>query len=164
MFTAEALSPDQFRSVYPLIRQVVPALTLNQWLRFARMEASPRRGGGIIAVRRTARDFPCGLFCYRVENDLEHGRVLVAEHIVALDLLDPDAVLKALVAEIESLGTRLGCTAVRSVLHHRADHVAGGLSAAGHTLEGEMLVKSLIGAGTPLRFPLRREVAHTAHG
>lgn len=143
MFTVETLTPDQFRSVYPLIRQVAPGLTLHQWLRFARQASSNRRGGGIVAIRRRTRAFPCGLFCYRVEQDLERGRVLVAEHFVALDLLDPQAVLQALVTELEALGNRLGCTAVRSLVHQPEKQVAGGLSAAGHSPDGEVLVKDL---------------------
>jgi hypothetical protein len=144
-FTVETLRPDQIRSVYPLIRATMPAIDLQAWVRFARQLTPQRRSGqsGIVAARRAGRDYPCGLFCYRVDNDLEHGRVLIAEHFVAVDLLDPAGVLDALVAELEALGKRLGCTAIRSVVHGGEEDVAGGLSAAGHALEGELLLKSL---------------------
>ena len=52
---------------------------------------------GIVAASRKGRTFPSGLFCYRVEDDLTLGRVIVADHFVAVDLLDPGAVLAALV-------------------------------------------------------------------
>jgi hypothetical protein len=144
-FIAENLRPDQIRSVYPLIRETTPTISLQAWMRFARQLTATRRAGqsGIVAVRRVGRDFPCGLFCYRVDNDLEHGRVLIAEHFVAVDLLDPKAVLAALVEELEALARRLGCTAIRSVVHGSELAVAGGLSAAGHTPEGELLLKPL---------------------
>ncbi len=147
-FTVETLRPDQLRSVYPLIRESMPNIDLAGWQRFARQLTSNRRTGqsGIVAARREGRDFPCGLFCYRVDNDLEHGRVLIAEHFVAVDLLDPRAVLAALVEELEALAKRLGCTAIRSVVHGNEAVVAGGLSAAGHAPEGELLFKPLASA------------------
>jgi hypothetical protein len=151
-FTVEALRPDQLRAVYPLIREAVPDLTLPAWLRFARPLTAPRRAAhsGIVAARRTGRVHPGGLFCYRVDRDLERGKILIAERFVAVDLLDPKAVLTALVAELEGLGTRLGCGAVRSVVHRvQADGVSGNLTAAGHAPEGTLLLKSLLAATVP---------------
>ena len=70
----------------------------------------PRRGGqcGIVAARREGRAFPCGLFCYRVEDDLKLGKVLIADHFVAVDLLDPASVLTALVEELDGSGEASG--------------------------------------------------------
>ena len=87
----ELLSREQIRSVYPLIREAFATIDLSTWLRFARQLTGPRRAGqcGIVTVRREARTFPCGLFCYRVEDDLKLGKVLTADHFVAVDLLDP---------------------------------------------------------------------------
>jgi hypothetical protein len=138
----QMLAPDQIRSVYPLIRQVVPTLDLPAWQRFARTVLNPRRPelGGIVVATRPPRPFPCGLFCYRQEHDLTRGKILVAEHFVALDLLDPDHVLAALVNELESLARRFGCEAVRSVVHGSAPDVAGGLAAAGHQPETKLLL------------------------
>ena len=144
-FTITTLAQDEARSVFPLIREAVPGLELAAWLRFAR-QLTLVRGvhiGGIVVARRTGRAFPNGLFCYRIDQDLELGRVLVAEHFVAVDLLDPPAVLAALVVELESLGRRFDCVAVRSVVHSADGAVAGGLSAAGHRPEGSLLFKPL---------------------
>ncbi len=146
-FIIEVLSRDQIRAVYPLVREAFPTLDLSAWLRFARQLTGPRRGGqcGIISARREARTFPSGLFCYRVEDDLKLGKVLVADHFVAVDLLDPAAVLTALVEELDSLAKRLGCHAVRSLVHGGAADVEGGLYAAGHRPEGaSLLLKRLL--------------------
>jgi hypothetical protein len=146
-FIIELLSRDQIRSVYPLIREAVATIDLTTWLRFARHLTGPRRAGqcGIVTVRREGRTFPCGLFCYRVEEDLKLGKVLTADHLVAVDLLDPGAVLAALVAELDVLAKRLGCHAVRSIVHGGAPTVAGGLYAAGHRPEGAApLLKKLL--------------------
>jgi hypothetical protein len=141
-FFVEPLARDQIRAVYPLIREAIPGLGLADWLRFAQGVTSPRRGqAGIIVARRQGHDFPSGLFCYRVDPDPALGKVLVAEHFVAVDLLHPDDVLAALVAELDALGQRLGCKAVRSIVHGEA--VEGGLAQAGHATIGSILGKVL---------------------
>ena len=142
----DLLSKDQIRSVYPLIREAVATIDLASWLRFARQFTGSRRRGhcGIVTVRREARTFPCGLFCYRVDDDLNLGKVLTADHFVAVDVLDPGGVLAALVEELDVLAKRLGCQAVRSLVHGGAPAVAGGLYAAGHRPEGAVpLLKRL---------------------
>ena len=146
--TIELLAPDQLRSAYPLIREALPSLDLAGWLRFTRQTAAARRAGraGVVAARRIGRPYPCGLFCYRVDQDLEKGRVLIAEHFVAVDLLEPAAVLAALVAELDRLGARLGCNAVRSIVHGTAVEVSGGLTKAGHIAAGTFLCKPLLDA------------------
>jgi hypothetical protein len=150
-FVIDLLSRDQIRSVYPLIREAVGTIELATWLRFARQLTGPNRTGqcGIVTVRREARTFPCGLFCYRVEDDLNLGKVLTADHFVAVDLLDPGVVLAALVEELDVLAKRLGCQAVRSLVHSSASTVADGLYAAGHCPdEGTTLLKKLlVGSG-----------------
>jgi hypothetical protein len=144
-FVIGVLGRDQIRAVYPLIREAVPSLDLAAWLRFARQLTGARAGQcGIVTARREGRAFPCGVFCYRVEEDLRRGRTLVADHFVALDLLDPGAVVAALVEELDRLGERLGCQAVVSVVHGGTPGVADELRAAGHQPEAELLLKELL--------------------
>ncbi|MFI4982912.1 MAG: hypothetical protein ACHQIO_21385 [Nevskiales bacterium] len=145
-FIIDGLSRDQVRSVYPLIREAVPTLDLPSWLRFARQLTGSRRVGqcGIIVARREGRTFPCGLFCYRVAEDLKLGKTLVADHFVAVDLLEPGAVVAALVEALDGLAKRLGCQAVRSVVHGGASEVADELRAAGHQPEASLLLKELL--------------------
>lgn len=152
-FITRALSRDQLRSVYPLIREAVPTIDLATWLRFARLLAAPRRAGqcGIIVARRKGREFPSGLFCYRVDDDLQLGKVLIAEHFVAVDLLDPGAVLGALVEELDALAKRLGCMAVRSVVHGGTSEIEDGLYPAGHRPEGALLLKRFLQASQGTR-------------
>ncbi|HEY1932083.1 MAG TPA: hypothetical protein VGG99_08730 [Acetobacteraceae bacterium] len=143
-FIVQPLTRDELRAVYPLIREAMPSIGLTAWLAFARPLLGRRATQtGIIAARRAGRAFPCGLFCYRVDSDLANGRMLIAEHFVAVDLLDPKAVLAALVAELDALGQRLGCDAVRSVVHAQEPTIAGGLVAAGHAPEASLMLKPL---------------------
>jgi hypothetical protein len=143
-FTVRALAPEQVLSVYPLIREAMPEVALAVWTDFARRVTGRRsHSAGIMAAWREGRSFPCGLFCYRVDKTLAQGKVLIAEYFVAVDLLDPKGVLAALVAELDALGRRLGCNAVRSVVHGGEQEVAGGLVAAGHAPEASLLLKAL---------------------
>jgi hypothetical protein len=145
-FTVRALTRDEILSVFPLIREVMPDVALGGWTEFARRIMGRRRtSAGIMAAWREGRSFPCGLFCYRVDQTLANGKVLIAEHFVAVDLLEPKAVLAALVEELEALGRRLECNAVRSVVHGGEQEVAGGLVAAGHAPDASMLLKALAG-------------------
>src|SRR4051812_22342301 len=154
-FTVEPLSRDQIRAVYPLIREAIRGLSLSAWLRFAQSalggtnSAGARRNAnsGIIVARRESHGFPCGLFCYRVDPDPALGKILVAEHFVAVDLLHPADVLAALVEELDALGKRLGCKAVRGIVHR--PEIEGGLASAGHSMVGSILGKSLAETGAP---------------
>jgi len=139
----EMLAPEQIRAAYPLLRQAVPGLTLGAWLRMAPRVANPKRRGetGIVIARRQGRPFPCGLFCYRMSRDLEHGAVLVADCFVGLDIVGPEDVLQALIAELDALARRLRCKAVHSVVRNGWPELARGLSAAGHRPESATFCK-----------------------
>jgi len=151
-FTVRALAPDEILSVYPLIRETMRGISLAVWTDFARRLTSRRlHNAGIMAAWREGRPFPCGLFCYRVDATLGQGRVLIAEYFVAIDLLDPKGVLDALVAELDDLGQRLACNAVRSLVHGGEPALAVGLAAAGHEPEGSLLLKALATRAAPRR-------------
>ena len=76
-----------------------------------------------------------------------HGPTLVAEHIVALDLLDPAPVMRALIEELDRLAKELDCSAIRAMVLGQESLVATGLRAAGHRPEGATLWKRLLGEG-----------------
>ena len=141
----EDLSPDSARTVFPLLREAVPGLTLAGWLRFARRVGSPKQAlrAGIVVVRRAPRPMPCGLFIWRRDDDLEHGAVLVAEHLVAIDLLDPAPVMAALVRELEALAKRLGCGGIRTMMIRPDAPIAAQLLAAGHAKQGGAMFKPM---------------------
>jgi hypothetical protein len=146
-FTCHNLAPGEVGTVFPLMREAVPGLALKTWRQFARRFNAPRRAAhcGIIVVRRQPRPMPCGLFVYRREDDLAHGPTLVAEHIVALDLLDPAPVMRALIEELDRLAKGMGCSAIRAMVLGQESLVATGLREAGHHPEGATVWKRLLG-------------------
>jgi hypothetical protein len=152
-FTCHNLAPGEAATVFPLMREAVPGLELKTWLRFARRINTPRRAAqcGIMVVRRLARPMPCGLFVYRREDDLAHGPTLVAEHLVAVDLLDPAPVMRALIDELDQVAQELGCSAIRAMVLGQESLVATGLREAGHRPESATVWKRLLGESTGRR-------------
>jgi hypothetical protein len=63
--------------------------------------------------------------------------------MVAVDVLDAESVMSALVKELESLAERLGCSAIRTMVLGQATLAAAGLYAAGHRPEGATLWKPI---------------------
>ena len=152
-FTCHHLLPGEAATLFPLMREAVPGLELKTWLRFTRRIDTPRRAAqcGIIVVQRRARPMPCGLFVYHREEDLTHGPTLVAEHLVALDLLDPAPVIRALIGELDRLAKELGCSAIRALVLGQESLVATELREAGHRPEGATLWKWSLGDDNGLR-------------
>jgi hypothetical protein len=127
------LTPEMFHPAYPLVRAAAPGISLAEWLRFARRATSPGRAKreGVAAARRAGQRFPSGLCCWRCDPDLAHGQILTAEHVIALDILDPAPVLDALLKELERVAARLHCGAVRSVVQPGAEALSARLLAVG---------------------------------
>lgn len=150
-FTTRSVLPDQVRTVYPLVRQTMPGLDLKAWVTFAQRIAHPRRAaqGGIVAVTRRGREMPCGMFLYRCEKQLAAGAVLEAEHFVAMDVLDAEPVMQALIVELDALAERLGCTTIRVLVPGEDSLLRAGLQAAGHRPRAVALVKPVDGPAEP---------------
>lgn len=144
-FIVERLVVDRIPLAYPLIRQVAPGMDLRRWARFAKATASDREAAnaGILVARRPQHSYPCGMVCYRRDNDPTHGAVLTAEYLVALDIVDPSGAVDALMARLEQVARDLGCGAVRALVLGASPAATEELLAAGHCRQGTMLMKVL---------------------
>jgi len=142
-FIVAPLTAAEFHAAYPLVRAVAPRVSLADWLRFARRATARGRSRreGVTTIRHEGRRHPCGLCCWRRDLDLEAGQVLTAEHIIAIDMLDPAPVIDALTTELERLAEQLGCASVRSVLHPDARTLAERLRQGGHLPAATLLSK-----------------------
>lgn len=139
------LQPDQLAIVFPLVREIMPSLTLPSWLRYARRLFSTRRSArsGMVVAMRGAESLPCGIFCWRREQDPARGEIILAEHFVAVDILDPRPVQDALLRELERMGRELGCVTVRSIIHNGSAELTTRFFEAGHRPAGALLSKDL---------------------
>jgi hypothetical protein len=138
----ESPAAADVRTLFPLMREIDPTLDLKRWLAYARPLVQRRDGrAGILVARRAGRRFPCGAVCYHLSRDLEHGVVLTAEHFITLDLLYPQAVLRALQAALEKIAIRLGCHAVRAIVRGGRSDLAEDLRRSGLGKDGIMMVR-----------------------
>ncbi len=113
----------------------------------ARSAISTLLPGAILVVGE--RDTIGGLCSYRVERDLAHGRLLNADHFLALDLFDRRAVAHALAEGVETLARQRHCTAIHTNLIRPRDTAPadGGLvdvlCTRGHRIETLGMCKPL---------------------
>jgi len=149
-FDVRRLAAEDARVAYPLLRSAEQAVPLEAWLGFVRRAVRPGTARtGIMIATRTGHRFPSGLFCYRHHADLLLGNLVTADYFVAIDILDPAPVVGAMVRALELLGERLGCDAVRSIVHTRADLMARILELYGHRRDTTNFVKHLHPALAP---------------
>lgn len=136
----ERLRPEQVLVVYPLIRAVDPAVSLQEWVRYARRVGGQRSGRcGVLVARRGKHRFPSGLVCYRMERRVFVGAVLVSEYFAVLDLLSPELIVAALVRGLDQLAVALRCRRVQFVCDSRETHIASSLKALGIRPEAVLL-------------------------
>lgn len=116
LFSVQDLRPDEAARAYPLVQSAMPGLNLARWTGFvrgitkARSRGAERRSG--IMTIRSDRGYIHGLFSYTVAPNLRHGRVLLVDNFVALDLIDPELPAKALGKVMESVALHFDCQAI----------------------------------------------------
>lgn len=139
---ASLLCETEVDQAFPLMQTICPAVDLEAWRRFAeqRLTRGADNGTGILIVRNE-QDCIVAIAAFQLSHDLIHGRILLADHFGALDIVDQDNVARALEAGLEKIARRHGCTAVHtnvaasgkkghddwlcSVLFERGHHVEG---------------------------------------
>jgi hypothetical protein len=148
-FLTRPLERDQIAQAYALLQSVDPAVTLDRWSRFAhRMIAPPRvnRPTGIMTVQ-TEAGYMCGLFVFEIVDDLRLTRTLIIRNVVAISLVQPDAIMCALLAAAESLAHLNGCAAITTLVDCGTDNwVTEQLTSNGFHQTGLVSTKVL---GTP---------------
>lgn len=116
-FSVEVLSAQRVMEVFPLVRQLVPGISLESWRRHAASVLRDRSGRhGIVLVQRSGQRFPCGLCTIRLEQDLRQGRILTAEHGVVMASFGAREAFDALVQGVHEIAAARACVAVRWLL------------------------------------------------
>ncbi len=141
----QPLTEGDIRPLFPVMREVEPLLQLSQWIDYATrmLRVKSSRPAGVLVVRRRGL-LACGAACFRPDRDLRFGLVLTIQHFVALDMLYPQVMLAALLAELEALAVRFDCVAIQSHVETRSLDTMRALSQAGHHRNGTMLTKIVV--------------------
>lgn len=82
---------------------------------------------------------------------MRFGRVLTAEHFIALTFGDGGSVLDAFLPALDAIARQAGCGAVRTVMPGTAPALLAGLAAQGHRPAGAVTIRPVAvpGRGTP---------------
>lgn len=129
-----SLPAGRIAEAYPLIRQQLPALTLDQWTAYARAltgESMPAEGG-IIACERKGRIR--GLFAWQSVPDPSHRKIMRVHHFTVLEVVHRNAATQSLIAAMHRRAEAMGCGAVRVELP-TGSFALTDFTACGHEVE-----------------------------
>ena len=112
------LTRESVVQAFPLVCNVLPQVTLKQWVGFARphmmvgWQTMPR---GLMTVQNDD-GYILGLFSFEVRDDLTETRILWANNIIVPNIPGRDVVWATLVGAIDGLAKTNRCHAVRAGL------------------------------------------------
>lgn len=109
---AVPLERDHVDLAYPLVVTLHPFLALEDWRAYAgRLISGTDASTGIVTVRNPFGTIQ-GLASYLQRPTLSSGNILQVDDLIALDLIDPDSITRALMDALAQVGLTLGCDAV----------------------------------------------------
>ncbi len=143
-FTTFALGLEDIAVVFPLVRAVGGNIELAQWRTFARriIDVPAGSASGAIGLRSPA-GYVCGLVVYRVEQDLRHGPVLAIDLFTALDLVNEERAIRALMQLADAKARELNCAATHIRIGASQKSLIPHFAAAGHSQEATLFCKAV---------------------
>lgn len=117
-FLAGPLIREHIAQAFPLISLEVPGLTIDRWQAFARarMRSEHWKGDrGILTVRNPA-GYIHGLAVYKVEDDLRHGRALMANPVVTARSAGSGEVVAVLIEAMGKVARDCDCVSIHASL------------------------------------------------
>ena len=149
---ARPLEKDAVERAYPLVRNLAPSITLERWVRFARLHIdghSAQWPRGLVTIENAA-GYILGLFGFEVRNDLVESRTLRITNIIIPNIPGRDWVWESAFAAIEGLAKENGCRAIRAEVGDELDPsdtergwVVAALGTSGYALDGVGAFKRL---------------------
>jgi hypothetical protein len=134
------LSAAEIETAFALIQALHRSQTLDNWRTFASplVDQKSLAQCGLVGVRNEV-GYLCGLFVYRVETDLAHGRAFIVDVIAALDILGAQYVIRAMMGAAQARARQLGCGITRVRVTRDQTALALCLRQNGLKLEGQVL-------------------------
>jgi len=104
------LTREGAAQAYPLVRELNGAGTLDEWLRFVERHLERGEEGGVIVCERGG--YIRGLFGWEVRQGVGDRRELLVRHFTVPGVLEPRAVVDALLDAVDMLAERLHCAEI----------------------------------------------------
>lgn len=146
------LPQDEVDRAYPLIQAALPGATIEAWRSFAAMRLGEDESSktGILYVRNE-QSYIVGLGAYMTVYDLQHGPILFADHLCAMDIVDQSSVARALLRAMERIAEQQGCYAIHTALPQSDVREAHGwitniFHERGHCIRGLQMCKLVASA------------------
>ncbi len=103
---------------YPLVRDVIPGLTVNRWVKFSRPYLAHRsldRARGVMTIQNAA-GYILALFVFEVRDDLYESRILYLDYIMIANVPGRRRIRDSAIGAAENLARLNGCRAIRAEL------------------------------------------------
>ncbi|NIX77502.1 hypothetical protein [Microvirga terricola] len=111
LFHVAPLSPKEAHLAYPLVQMFDPAVTLQDWVTFARRLARRKPGQGGLMAARDRRGVLHALFAYAVDRDRRATACLRVTDLI-VSRLPGEEVNATVLSGVQELADRLGCKSV----------------------------------------------------
>lgn len=134
---------------FPVVQTAFPHLTLGSWQDFAQemtADKSPR-DNGILEVEND-RGVILGLSAFRLMRDLQHGSILTADNLIAVDIVNRESVARALIDALEDMAKIKHCAVIHATVFDRSvrqskSWLVGMLTSRAYEIDGLRLCKTL---------------------
>lgn len=136
---------------FPLVRDLLPNVSLEQWTRFARplLGANARSPRGLMTIQNGA-SYILALFGFEVRESLVETRTLWIDNIIVPNIPGRDMIWAAIMDTAEYLARMNGCRAIRAGFADQLDPgdserlwVRLSFERSGYSLEGVQAFKRL---------------------
>lgn len=96
---------------YPLIRDLLPGVTLERWKRFVEPYLSAQSTcwpSGLMTVQNAVGCI-LGFFCFSVRDDLNNGRVMFIDNIIVAEIPGHNTIINTITETIQTLANQNYC-------------------------------------------------------
>lgn len=146
-YEVRLLSVAEIRRAFPLVREIIGALEMAEWQRYAGQSLSSgngrRRERGVIGALKRGSIYLRGLCAYRLFPELMAHDRLMAGCFAVPETIDCVAVAQALIAACDSIAETHGCGAVQFQLVERNQWIASLLREAGYVADQRVYARQL---------------------
>jgi GNAT superfamily N-acetyltransferase len=151
-YHVQPLAPEQVAQAFPLVKAIVPDVTLERWLVYAGpfLQQPEGQAARRILTVQCDKGYIHGLAFCRCKPDLRLGCILEVENFVSLDLIGGKRAGRALLKAAEQQARDWGCGHLRLSLldgETRGHPVTAEIRNSGYCQEPDRLAKQLVAAG-----------------
>jgi hypothetical protein len=134
---------------YPLVRDIIPGVTVKRWVQFSRAclaHRSPDRPRGVMTIQNAA-GYILALFVFEVRDDLYESRILYLDNIMIPNMPGWGTIWASAIGAAEHLAKLNGCRAIRAELggdlEHSDQDLLTSLERSGYSPAGVRTLKRL---------------------